>query len=802
MPEMPLHPFTPSPEKKRIETFSRDPRLAAKERQHFLEETKNVLKGFFGTDKMPRELLEQTLAIRRDITARAKQETYIEALAPETNDTIFELASDIAHFKTDEELSEEREAELAANLLLYFDAFREAENAHVFRNTLRSTKQEILDETKSGKRSFYSNEDKEKFLQDDFPAEILLPRLKEKYRNAGFSNEEIDELVKLCSIEDLHALPIHEINTIKQTSELFARYLKGERGKFLGLSVALMVPALIRGVAPMLLADAFKGSDVDITHIALYGLAEVASAGSTIKINAWFEKFMQENMSKEGGFNEYMAENFAYLPGSTIKDFGEDAIRRRAGSAQSGYEMLMRSVSYNVLPTVVTLATSIAVLAYKDYRLAIGTAVGASLMLALDKQVQKYGKFWQKREAVEKKSDELSHALSEQMSAHLETVLAGERDELISRLTELMQKTRTAGSEENILRSVQDNIWRFFHALNAVIAAGIAYATGGGSSSFVAALVYSGNFNDGMNTLMSTKRELLKDIRAIMEMELMFNGHAKEEKEREASRIGMDQVQGNDIVLDRISVQYGDRRILDNGSAHIPGGSFCSIQGQSGGGKSTLLKIMSGYYEPQSGHAYFGNRAAQNEGNQEELHPVPIGDIKKSGPDAIYRKIAYLSQFPFIFEGSIRENLLFGIKQDVPDDELRSVLAEVGLAQRFPGLDEKLHGGRGDAGITSGGETSRIGLARTILKLRTEKSRVVYLDEPTASVDVATKKDIADILNTEKQKHPETTFVVISHDGEFLELLDLNQTITSSRGKLMTKKLERPTPPRSLPPAS
>jgi ABC-type multidrug transport system fused ATPase/permease subunit len=804
MPEIPGNPFAitnPVEAKPRAAELTKDRRLSAQERQELLDHAKALLQEWFGTDKLPKELLVQTLDIRRSITRRAEAESYVEALSPETLEEIRKLTLSIARFKEkgageDRPLTPEEES-LGTTLELYFDTFREAENARSFRNTVRTEKAEVVRETQIGKRVFYTEEARQAFAEKEFPEEILLKRLEEKYSKAGFTPDEIKELVRLCDIQDLHALPIHEVQTIKYTNSLFERYLKGEKGKFLGLSVALMVPALIQGVAPSFLANAFKDSDIDMTQIGLFGLAQIASGATTIGINAWFEKFMKGNLTKPGGFNERLAENFAHFPGGDIREHGMDTIRRKAGNAQYGYEQVMRTVSYNLLPTITTLVASIAVLGYKSPALAAGTMAGAGLMFALDEQMKKRGKFWEKREASKKRADELAQALSEQMSAHLETVLSGEKDKLQERLQVLMREARAAKSQETLLRVVEQNTYRFFNALNAIVAAVVTFLTNGGSSGFVAALVYSGNFNDGMRTMLETKRELLASIQDIMEMELMFNGHAEEEKRLETERIGMDQVQGNDIVLDRITISFKDRKILDNASARIPGGSFCSIRGESGGGKSTLLKIMSGYFTPTSGQAFLGNDTENNQ-------PVPVKDIKKSGPQAIYRKMAYLSQFPYIFEGTIRDNLLFGVSGDVDEKDIQEILKQVGLAKRFPNLQEKLTGGRGDQSGTSGGETSRIGLARTLLKIRTEKSRVVFLDEPTASVDPKTKFDIARILNEEKAKHPETTFVIISHDNEFLDLLDLDQNVTSERGKLMSEKLKKkkPTSPRLPPRAS
>ena len=127
----------------------------------------------------------------------------------------------------------------------------------------------------------------------------------------------------------------------------------------------------------------------------------------------------------------------------------------------------------------------------------------------------------------------------------------------------------------------------------------------------------------------------------------------------------------------------------------------------------------------------------------------------------------------------------FGLSQEVSDGQIKEVLQEVGLNSRFKNLDEKLFGGSGDSGKTSGGETSRIGLARVLLKIRNSNSKLVFLDEPTASVDRVTKKDIAEVINNEKAKRPDTTFIVISHDEKFVEMLDCNINVKMKKGKIV-----------------
>lgn len=262
----------------------------------------------------------------------------------------------------------------------------------------------------------------------------------------------------------------------------------------------------------------------------------------------------------------------------------------------------------------------------------------------------------------------------------------------------------------------------------------------------------------------------MASFRDIVQMETMFNGYAEEEKEKEKDRVGMGELKGNDIRLQNVGVEFDNKKILDNINLEIPGGSLVSLEGLSGAGKTTLLKVLAGYYKPTEGTVEVGGTELEN--------------IKKSGSDSIYSKIAYLSQFPYILEDTVKKNLVFGISGDVSESEIREVLKEVGLSDRFPNLNEKLKGGRGDVGTTSGGETSRIGLARAILKMRKNNSRIVFLDEPTASVDEKTAMKIAEIINVEKKRNADVTFISISHDRNFNEKLETTLPVKMKNGKI------------------
>jgi len=301
------------------------------------------------------------------------------------------------------------------------------------------------------------------------------------------------------------------------------------------------------------------------------------------------------------------------------------------------------------------------------------------------------------------------------------------------------------------------------------------YLSGGSASQTIEGILAGGNIGRCVDALLGSHRRLLASLRNTMQMELMFNGYAEEENEKEKTRIGVNEIKNSSIELKNVNVEADNKKILSDINLNIPSGSMVYLEGESGAGKTTLMKIISGYYRPTSGEVKFGE--------------VPVDNIKKAGNQAIYTKIAYLSQFPYLLEDSVRNNLKFSLsgetKDKIKDIQIKEVLKEVGLGERFNNLDEKLYGGSGDSGKTSGGETSRLGLARVLLKIRNSNSKLVLLDEPTASVDKRTKSDIAEIINSEKASRPDTTFIVISHDEKFVEMLNCDIHVELKKGKVV-----------------
>ena len=194
-----------------------------------------------------------------------------------------------------------------------------------------------------------------------------------------------------------------------------------------------------------------------------------------------------------------------------------------------------------------------------------------------------------------------------------------------------------------------------------------------------------------------------------------------------------------DIVCRGLHFSYTpEREILHGLDLAFPAGSFTSIVGASGCGKSTIASVLMGRSRGYTGAVTVGG--------------VPLADISE---DSLMRHITYVSHQSYLFKGTVRENLRMA-RPDAPDDALWAVLRQVKLAaflEQEQGLDTPL---TEQGSNLSGGQRQRLALARALL----HDTPVYLFDEATSNIDVESENDImAEIHALARRK----TVILISH---------------------------------------
>lgn len=181
------------------------------------------------------------------------------------------------------------------------------------------------------------------------------------------------------------------------------------------------------------------------------------------------------------------------------------------------------------------------------------------------------------------------------------------------------------------------------------------------------------------------------------------------------------------ITFDKVDFTYGDKLVLNQFSAVIPEGKHVAIVGPSGSGKSTIFALLLAFYRHYRGHIYLGD--------------VDLGQL--SG-QYLRQQIGYVSQTNTLFQGTVRENLLYGKNAQVSEQRLWEVLEALGLSKLVRQLENGLDTVLSDSGTgLSEGEKQRFNIARAFLI----EHPIYLLDEVTASLDRITEERISQAID-------------------------------------------------------
>ena len=229
-----------------------------------------------------------------------------------------------------------------------------------------------------------------------------------------------------------------------------------------------------------------------------------------------------------------------------------------------------------------------------------------------------------------------------------------------------------------------------------------------------------GHFHTSLNT-----REAAKDIFAFLEQPDWVQ------------KQDLDETRKSMLTVNHLTVSYPgeDREVLKDVSFRVDAGELVAVAGRSGSGKTTLLNAIQGFI------------------------PQKKGEILLKEPPAV------IQQKPYLFSGSILDNLQFGEKE-VPVEEVCRVAEETGLLkllEGFPeGLDTKV--GQGGAAL-SGGQKQMVAIVRAIC----QKKKLVILDEATANLDLETEEQFNRSL---KRLQGECTVFMVAHRLSSLKIAD------------------------------
>ena len=202
------------------------------------------------------------------------------------------------------------------------------------------------------------------------------------------------------------------------------------------------------------------------------------------------------------------------------------------------------------------------------------------------------------------------------------------------------------------------------------------------------------------------------------------------------------------ISIKDMNFSYDEKDTLSNININVKKGEYIAVIGKSGSGKSTLAKLLLGFYSAESGNIeLFGN------------------SVRELSMNEWRSKISYVSQNPILFDGSVKENILYG-RQNATEQMLIEAAQKADAHELIMGLEGGYDYNVGENGSNlSGGQKQRIALARAILK----DAEIIIIDEGTSALDKASESSVQNSINSLKCKW---TIIQIIHNLDMIKEAD------------------------------
>lgn len=212
------------------------------------------------------------------------------------------------------------------------------------------------------------------------------------------------------------------------------------------------------------------------------------------------------------------------------------------------------------------------------------------------------------------------------------------------------------------------------------------------------------------------------------------------------------------LQFEKVSFSYGEHSVLDNLSFEVAEGEKVAVVGPSGAGKSTVARLLMRFFDPEHGDIKVGG--------------IPLREID---PDTWRRHVAMVDQHAYLFDRTLRQNLLLA-DPDVREGRLWEVLEAAGLKELVQSWPDGLDTPMGEHGMRlSGGERRRVGLARALLK----DAPVWLLDEPTSHLDSLSERKLLDTLHRLSR---DKTMLLITH--RLVDMEQMDRIIVLKDGKI------------------
>ena len=544
-------------------------------------------------------------------------------------------------------------------------------------------------------------------------------------------------------------------DTTKQTLEIYRDEIKTDKKRFVLVSILVPISQFLRYVfAPLMMSLVIQSLITNPhdfqTPLKLIGILAIATIISIISNNRGFTMLFnhEEAVSTRlysRAMNKLMNHSYSFFSNQKVGSLGGDVI----GFAKS-YQAILDAVWIHASTVAISYVASLIIIAFMAPYLVLPLALLTFGVVILSiRSLNMRSKYRNERK---KLISQLSGSISDILgNSILVKVFAREKQEVSGIKEEREAIERIAKKEINIIEreSIYRQILLFtFQAISLLIGMWLYSRDGISIAALVFIITYIGRVTDSMfsiTTIIRTVEQAFLDASPVTRfiaqpIDVVDIPNAK--------KLVVDK---GAVNFNKVSFAYSDTTgnpVFSNLNLSIPAKQRIGLAAHSGGGKTTLTKILLRFIDVSSGEVLIDGQ-----------------DIAKSTQESLRRQIAYVPQDPFLFHRSLKENIAYG-KTNATDDEIVEAAHKAHAMEFIEKLPNGLDTVVGERGVKlSGGQRQRVAIARAILK----DAPILILDEATSALDSESEhliqKSIAELIKNK-------TAIVIAHRLSTISKLD------------------------------
>lgn len=353
-----------------------------------------------------------------------------------------------------------------------------------------------------------------------------------------------------------------------------------------------------------------------------------------------------------------------------------------------------------------------------------------------------------KRAKIKNKNDKISRKLSEKVTSFISELVRGARDIKMlnsedSFIDELSLKINASNNKKFEIEKTDKNHKLLFHStfdlfdfflmifLILLLRQGITIPT-------TAIILHNYSYNvNGFMSILGDILDYIKDFNLSAERIYEIINSDKFQKESFGTKT-IKKINGN-FEFKNVTFAYSDKIVLKNLSFKINANETVAFVGKSGAGKTTIFNLLCKMYDNYNGEITIDNI-----------------NLKELDKNSIRGNITVISQNPYIFNMSIRDNLKI-VKNDLTNEEMINACKVACLDDFVGSLKDGYDTIIGEGGVNlSGGEKQRLAIARALI----QKTEIILFDEATSALDNKTQRKIAQAINNMKGEY---TILIIAH---------------------------------------